>query len=118
MGPATNASPSGEDGPRPGSGAPGAGGVEPTTSNDGFGCGPLQPAGSGPGGAGFGPRRVGGVAPISAVQSASNEARSLPSAARSAASSETPSWYDRISLTRASRPLPRTMRSTAETLSA
>src|SRR5207245_5017846 len=50
-----------------GAGAPGA--ADPTTSKDGFGCGPLQPAGSGPPGAGCGPVRTGGFAPSSASQS-------------------------------------------------
>ena len=47
---------SGSSSSEPGRGAPGGcGGSDPTTSNEGFGCGPVQPDGSGPAGAGRGP---------------------------------------------------------------
>ena len=53
---------SGSSSSEPGRGAPGGcGGSDPTTSNEGFGCGPVQPDGSGPAGAGRGPYWAGAI---------------------------------------------------------
>src|SRR5690349_10852255 len=100
------APPAGSDAPADGAAAPwpaaadGPGTVTPAA---------LQPAGTGPAGAGCGPYSVGALPLTLASHAVPNAVAPTPSAAWNASSSVRPSAYDRMSFTSASLPYVRTM---------